>query len=81
VGDSRAYILRDKELTQLTEDHTYINRLIHAGTISEREARTHPDKNVITRALGAEPIVEPDFFYFDIQKKDRILLCTDGLHG
>ncbi|MDR3072977.1 MAG: Stp1/IreP family PP2C-type Ser/Thr phosphatase [Clostridiales Family XIII bacterium] len=81
VGDSRAYIVRDGEIMQLTEDHTYINKLIHAGTLSLAEAAMHPNKNVITRALGAEGAVEPDFYDFDIVPKDRVLLCTDGLHG
>lgn len=81
VGDSRAYILRDDILTQLSVDHTYVNSLIMAGTLTEREARIHPKKNVITKALGTGKNFEPDFFRFDLHKNDRILLCTDGLHG
>jgi protein phosphatase len=81
VGDSRAYILRDGMLSQLTEDHTYVNNLINAGTLTRSEARIHPQKNIITKALGSGRNVEPDFFRFDLHEGDRILLCTDGLHG
>jgi protein phosphatase len=81
IGDSRAYIVRDGEISQLTEDHTYVNNLISAGTLTKSEARMHPKKNMITKALGVDSVVEPDFFYFDIQKGDRVLLCSDGLHG
>ena len=81
VGDSRAYILREGLMTQLTEDHTYVNKLINAGTLTKSEARMHPQKNIITKALGSVRNVEPDFYRFDLEDGDRILLCTDGLHG
>jgi protein phosphatase len=81
VGDSRAYILRDGALSQLTEDHTYVNNLINAGTLSKSEARIHPQKNIITRALGSAKSTEPDFYRFDLHEGDRVMLCTDGLHG
>ena len=81
IGDSRAYILRDGEITQLTVDHTYVNKLINAGTLSKSEARLHPQKNIITKALGSTKHTDPDFYRFDLHKGDRILLCTDGLHG
>ncbi|MBN7772050.1 Stp1/IreP family PP2C-type Ser/Thr phosphatase [Clostridium aminobutyricum] len=81
VGDSRAYLLRDYQLTQITEDHTYVNTLIKSGAISEEDARTHPQKNIITRALGGELSVEPDIFEVKLMKNDILLLCTDGLHG
>ena len=81
IGDSRAYILRDGLLTQLTEDHTYVNKLISAGTLTKSEARIHPQKNIITKALGSTRNVEPDFYRFALEDGDRILLCTDGLHG
>ncbi|MDR1797202.1 MAG: Stp1/IreP family PP2C-type Ser/Thr phosphatase [Clostridiales Family XIII bacterium] len=81
VGDSRAYVLRAGALTQLTEDHTYVNNLIRAGQITKADARTHPQKNIITRALGAALELEPDFYRFDLEDGDRVLLCTDGLHG
>jgi protein phosphatase len=81
VGDSRAYILREGVLTQLTEDHTYVNDLIRAGTLTRGEARIHPKKNIITRAIGSAKSIEPDFFRFDLHPGDRVLLSTDGLHG
>ena len=81
VGDSRAYILREGFMTQLTEDHTYVNKLITQGTLTKSEARLHPQKNIITKALGSTKHTEPDFYRFDLHENDRILLCTDGLHG
>ena len=81
MGDSRAYVLREGMLTQLTEDHTYVNKLINAGTLTRSEARQHPQKNIITKALGSAKYTEPDFYRFDLHQGDRILLCTDGLHG
>jgi len=81
MGDSRAYILRDGVLSQLTEDHTYVNKLVNAGTLTRSEARKHPQKNIITKALGSAGNTEPDFFRYDMHEGDRILLCTDGLHG
>ena len=81
MGDSRAYILREGHMTQLTEDHTYVNKLISAGTLTRSEARLHPQKNIITKALGSAKYTEPDFYRFDLHEGDRILLCTDGLHG
>ena len=81
VGDSRAYILRNGLLTQLTEDHSYVNKLINAGTLTKSEARIHPQKNIITKALGSIKNPDPDFYRFDLHEGDRLLLCTDGLHG
>ena len=81
MGDSRAYIMRDGAIRQLTEDNTYVNRLISAGTLTRSEARKHPHKNIITKALGSAKSTEPDFYRFDLLEGDRILLCTDGLHG
>ena len=81
MGDSRAYMLRGGAMSQLTEDHTYVNKLVNAGTLTRSEARRHPQKNIITRALGAEEYTEPDFYRFDLMPFDRLLLCTDGLHG
>ena len=81
MGDSRAYMVRDGELSQLSEDHTYVNKLINAGTLTRSEARRHPQKNIITKALGSTANTEPDFYRFDLMEGDRILLCTDGLHG
>ena len=81
VGDSRAYLLRDNVLRQVTIDHTYVNQLVREGKLTEQEAACHPNRNMITRALGAEPFVEPDFFQFEVRSGDRILLCSDGLYN
>ncbi|MBQ6949042.1 MAG: serine/threonine-protein phosphatase, partial [Firmicutes bacterium] len=81
IGDSRAYLVRDGEIMQLTRDHTYVNELLMQGSISEEEARRHPERNMITRAVGGDPTVRPDFFRFDLEPGDVILLATDGLFG
>ena len=81
IGDSRAYILRGKTFKQITEDHTYVNSLVKAGLISKEEAEHHENKNMITKAIGAEYRIEPDFFITEIVPGDVILLCTDGLYG
>ena len=79
VGDSRIYRLRAGELAQITQDHTFVNELVRAGTITPEEAINHPRKNVITRAVGVEEIVAPDFFEFDIVEGDTYFLCSDGV--
>lgn len=81
VGDSRAYLIRSGEILQITQDHTYVNELLMQGTITPEEARRHPERNMITRAIGGEKTVRPDFFRFDLKLGDVILLCTDGLFG
>ena len=81
VGDSRCYRLRDGELEQLTHDHSLIASLVETGQITEEEARTHPSRSIITKALGSDPYLVPDLFEFDVKKGDKILLCSDGLHG
>ena len=80
VGDSRVYLYRNGQLVQLTEDHTYVNTLVKAGILSKEQAAVDERKNVITKALGAEPTVEPDFFQVEIMKDDIFLICTDGLY-
>lgn len=80
VGDSRVYLYRDNELVQLTEDHTYVNTLVKAGILTEEQAECHNKKNVITKAVGADTTVEPDFFQVNIMKDDVFILCTDGLY-
>lgn len=80
VGDSRVYLYREGQLVQLTEDHTYVNTLVKAGILSKEEAEVDERKNVITKALGAEPTVEPDFFQLEIMKDDIFIICTDGLY-
>ena len=81
VGDSRAYLLKSGEFTGVTEDHTYVNELLRDGKISRDEARVHPKRNVITRALGCEEPISPDFYRIELEEGDRVLLCTDGLYN
>ncbi len=80
VGDSRVYLYRGGELVQLTEDHTYVNTLVKAGILSLEQAALDERKNVITKALGADSTVEPDFFQVEIMKSDIFIICTDGLY-
>ena len=79
AGDSRAYLIRDGKLTQLTHDHSYVQELVDCGTITEEEAEHHPQKNIITKALGVDYRLEPEFTAAKIKREDRLLLCTDGL--
>jgi protein phosphatase len=79
VGDSRAYRLRDGELTRLTEDHSLVGELVRSGRLTEDEAREHPQRSVITRALGIESLVKVDIWNYPLQSGDVILLCSDGL--
>lgn len=79
VGDSRVYLLRENEIFQITEDHTYVRALIKLGELTTEQARYHPYKNKITRAVGSEEHVESDFYCVRIKPKDIILICSDGL--
>jgi serine/threonine protein phosphatase PrpC len=79
IGDSRAYLLRDEKMIQLTEDHSLVAQLVKNGTISKKEAQNHPQRNMITRALGTEKNIELDIEYRELEKNDILLLCTDGL--
>jgi protein phosphatase len=79
VGDSRAYLWRDGSLRQVTEDHSVVAELVRRGSITAEEAESHPHRNVITRALGAEPQVDADVVSTDMQVGDVVLLCSDGL--
>ena len=81
VGDSRLYHFSKGELKQITTDHSYVESLVSKGIISKDEARNHPKKNVITRAVGSESMVDIDIFRTDVSKGDKILLCSDGLYG
>ena len=81
VGDSRLYHFSKGELKQITTDHSYVESLVSKGIISKDEARNHPKKNVITRAVGSESMVDIDIFRTDVSKGDKILLCSDGLSG
>ena len=79
VGDSRLYLLRDNNLAQITEDHSYVETLVRQGEITPEEARFHPMKNVLTQAVGAIAEIEIDSSNFPVQSGDIFLLCTDGL--
>lgn len=79
AGDSRAYLIRDGKLTQLTHDHSYVQELVDCGTITEEEAEHHPQKNIITKALGVDYRLEPEFTTVALRAGDVLLLCTDGL--
>ena len=79
IGDSRAYIISDGKIQQITEDHSYVAQLLKAGTIKEEEAKVHPKRNEINRAVGVEAYREPDIFNCEYKKGDILLLCTDGL--
>lgn len=81
VGDSRAYIIGDKDIKQITEDHSYINELLKNGTITLEESRVHPKKNMITRAVGTSSIVEVDLTELKYKKGDILLLCSDGIYN
>jgi PPM family protein phosphatase len=79
VGDSRAYLIRDAQMEQLTEDHSLVNELLKTGKLSPEEAETHPQRSVITRALGTDPDVDVDTFSVRAESGDLFLLCSDGL--
>ncbi len=92
VGDSRLYLITKypdgchgddncvaPEITQVTEDHSYVGAMVRAGEITKEEAKVHPDKNIITRAIGASWDIRVDFFEVDLEAGDKILMCSDGL--
>jgi protein phosphatase len=79
VGDSRAYLVRGHELEQITEDHSLVNELLKSGKLSADEAETHPQRSVITRAVGTDPDVDVDSFVVETQDGDLFLICSDGL--
>ena len=79
VGDSRAYRYRDGEIEQITEDHSLVNELLKSGKLSPEEADTHPQRSVITRAVGTDPDVDVDSFTIDAEVGDVFLICSDGL--
>ena len=78
IGDSRLYLLNDN-IKQLSKDHSFVQEMVRLGGINAEEAKHHPDKNIITRAIGAKKNVEIDFFEYRLQNGDMILMCTDGL--
>lgn len=79
IGDSRIYMFRDGNSLQLTKDHSYVENLVDTGRITREQARNHPDKNIITRALGIGMEAKADYSREKLEKGDRILLCSDGL--
>lgn len=81
IGDSRAYLLRDGEVSQLTSDHTFVQTLIDEGRITEADAKTHPHRNLILKALDGVHDTEPDLFHVEVVPGDRLLLCSDGASG
>jgi serine/threonine protein phosphatase PrpC len=81
IGDSRAYLYRAGEISQLTHDHTFVQSLIDEGRISEPESRVHPHRNLILKALDGVHEAEPDLFLADLQTGDRLLVCSDGASG
>ena len=81
VGDSRAYLLREGDLLQLTKDHSYVQEQVDAGLLTPEQARTHPYSNVITRCVGANEDVAPDVYFGNLERGDVVLLASDGLTG
>ena len=79
IGDSRLYLLNRDGLRQITEDHSLVEEMIRLGGLSREDARLHPDKNIITRAIGAKDEVEADFFTEELETGDIVLMCSDGL--
>lgn len=79
IGDSRAYLWHQEQLTQLTMDHSLVAELVQSGGITEEEAQNHPQRNVLTKALGASGPVEPEYREVPVTAGDRLLLCSDGL--
>lgn len=79
IGDSRIYKIKKQEITQITKDHSYVEKLIKDGNITKEEAKLHPQKNVLTKALGCTAFVEPDLLVEKIEENDIILICSDGL--
>ena len=78
VGDSRLYLLSD-DIKQLSKDHSLVQEMVRLGGINQEEAKSHPDKNIITRAIGAKDELDIDFYEYRLKKNDMILMCTDGL--
>ena len=79
VGDSRLYLLEEEQLTQITVDHSLVQEMIRFGELTKETARIHPDKNIITRAVGAGKDIKADFFEFTLSDKSVLLMCSDGL--
>ena len=81
VGDSRAYLVEKGEIRQLTTDHTVVNMLLAQGKLKREDAKTHPQRNMLTRAVGVERVVRPDYYHIPVGEEFLLLLCSDGLSG
>ncbi|MCL2018526.1 MAG: Stp1/IreP family PP2C-type Ser/Thr phosphatase [Oscillospiraceae bacterium] len=81
VGDSRVYHAFGDSIQQITKDHSYINKLIEDGQITEDEGKNHPKRNCLTRAVGAEAFLTPDYYELELQEDSILMLCSDGLHA
>ncbi|TCL60087.1 protein phosphatase [Kineothrix alysoides] len=79
VGDSRLYVVSDRKIEQITRDHSLVEEMVRMGGIDRESARSHPDKNIITRAIGAKDTVDVDFFNVELTPGDIVLMCSDGL--
>ncbi len=79
VGDSRLYVINRFGIRQITRDHSWVEEMVRLGEIEKEEARNHPDKNIITRAVGTDDMVKTDFFAVQLEEGDEVLMCTDGL--
>lgn len=81
VGDSRAYLIQGGEIRQLTSDHSVVNMLLSQGKIRREEMASHPQRNMLTRAVGVERVVRPDYYHIPVEEHFLLLLCSDGLSG
>lgn len=79
VGDSRLYVVNQEKITQITRDHSLVEEMVRLGEMDKEDAKDHPDKNIITRAVGVLPEVSADFFELELEPGDMILMCSDGL--
>lgn len=79
IGDSRVYVLNDKKLSQVTKDHSVVQELVDQGELTQEEALTHPNKNMITRAVGVNLLVDIDYMKIPFEAGDKMLICSDGL--
>ncbi|MGN0401551.1 MAG: Stp1/IreP family PP2C-type Ser/Thr phosphatase [Acetatifactor sp.] len=79
VGDSRLYVIGNRGIRQITKDHSWVEEMVRRGGLGKEEARRHPDRNIITRAIGAEEKIKTDFFDVQLQEGDLVLMCSDGL--
>lgn len=79
IGDSRIYKIKNSKIRQITKDHSYVEKLINDGKITKEEAKVHPQKNILTKALGCTAYIEPDLLIENLEENDIILICSDGL--